>query len=309
MVGKELRALAARLEAVNTEDECRLVLGAAFPDMAIKSLGYLAEGWDSTVFEVNGTYVFRFPKRAGVDATLRKEIRLLPVLVPVLPVSIPSFEYIAPPSVNYAWHIVGYQKLSGTPADERAWSQGAISAIAPALAAFLRALHDVPVASSVESGAPLYAPRSWLDQHAELYARVRDAAKPHVSLDAFARFVEDWNRLLADESRLDFAPVLIHGDLAMEHVLVDDEDRLSGVIDFGDAMVADPALDFSGFPDELARSVLSLYSDDPAIRDGIWHRRVLYRRAGPLHAITAGVELERDDLLRSGIDEIRRVYG
>ena len=72
-------------QSVTTEDECRVVLRAAFPGLAIESLGYLAEGWDSTVFEVNGTHVFRFPKRAGVDATLRKEIRLLPALVPVLP--------------------------------------------------------------------------------------------------------------------------------------------------------------------------------------------------------------------------------
>ena len=36
--------------------------------------------------------------------------------------------------------------------------------------------------------------------------------------------------------------VLIHGDLGAEHVFVDG-DRISGVIDWGDAAIGDPALD------------------------------------------------------------------
>ncbi len=297
------------LQAVTTEGECRAALRAAFPGLAIESLGYLAEGWDSTVFEVNGSHVFRFPKRSGVDATLRKEIQLVPALIPTIAVPIPAFEFVSGPTTIYAWHIVGYQKLAGTPADNLGWAPDAGAAIAPALAAFLRALHTFPTDRAVELGAPAFAPRAWMDRHAALYMNVRAGAEPHLPADVFARFVADWEQMLADRARLDFEPMLIHGDLAMEHLLVDADGNLSGVIDFGDAMVADSALDFSGFPDELAQSVLALYTDDAATRDGIWRRRVMYRRAGPLHAITAGVELKRADLLFSGIDALRQMYG
>jgi aminoglycoside 2''-phosphotransferase len=297
------------LEAVRTEEECRAVLRAAFPGLAITSLGYLAEGWDSTVFAVNGTHVFRFPKRAGVDATLRKEIRLLPALVPVLPIPIPEFDFVSGPTTSYAWHIVGYRMVLGTPADGRQWGQDDLGVVAPALAAFLRALHSFPADRAVEHGAPSFTPRAWIDRHAALYRRASGVAEPLVPEAAFARFVADWERMLAGGALVDFAPVLIHGDLAMEHVLVDGDGRLSGVIDFGDAMVADPALDFAGFPDGLAQRVLVLYTDDPSVRHGIWLRRVLYHRAGPLHALTAGVELGRDDLVRSGVDALRRRYG
>ena len=148
-----------------------------------------------------------------------------------------------------------------------------------------------------------------MERHAALYAGARDAAETHVPADAFARFVADWEQMLGEGERFAFEPALIHGDLAMEHVLVDDKGGLSGVIDFGDAMVADPALDFAGFPDVLARSVLPRYSEDASVRDGIWLRRDLYRRAGPLHALWAGVELGRVDLLRSGVEGIRQRYG
>lgn len=301
--------MATRLQAVSTADECRTVLRTAFPGLAIESLGYLAEGWDSTVFEVNGSHVFRFPKRAGVDATLRKEIRLLPALIPILPTPVPDFDFVSSPTSNYAWHIVGYQTLPGMSADEYLWTPGAIAAVAPALAAFLRALHAFPTDRAVELEAPAYSPGAWRERHAALYAIASDAAESHLPAGTFARFAAHWERMLAEDERFDFEPVLIHGDLAMEHVLVDDHGGLSGVIDFGDAMVADPALDFAGFPDGLALSVLYLYGDDPEVRDGVWLRRELYRRAGPLHAIWAGVELGRADLLRSGIDDLRRTFG
>jgi aminoglycoside phosphotransferase (APT) family kinase protein len=294
---------------VRTEEECRAALRAAFPGLEIEALGYLAQGWDSTVFAVNGTYVFRFPKRAGVDATLQKEIRLLPALLPVLPVPIPEFAFVSGPSASYAWHVVGYRTLPGMPADEREWRPDGIRAVAPVLAAFLRALHTFPRGRAIELGAPSYTPKAWLDRHAALYRRARDVGQPLVPAGVFRRFVTDWERMLADGALIDFESTLIHGDLAMEHVLVDDDGRLSGVIDFGDAMVADPALDFAGFPEELAQAVLDLYTDDPSVRHGIWARRVLYLRAGPLHAITAGDELGRGDLIRSGIDALRRTYG
>ena len=301
--------MATQFQGVNTEDECRAVLHAAFSGLAIESLGYLAEGWDSTVFAVNDRHVFRFPKRAGVDATLRKEIQLLPALVPVLPTAVPDFDFVSSPTTTYAWHIVGYQKLPGTPADEYQWTPGAIAAIAPALTAFLHALHAFPVDRAAALGAPSYPPRAWLDRHRALYATARDAAEPHLPVGTFARFVAHWEQMLAEDERFDFVPVLIHGDLAMEHVLIDEEGGLSGVIDFGDAMVADPALDFAGFPDTLARRVLHLYGEDPAARDGIWLRRELYRQAGPLHEIWAGAELGRADLLRSGIEDLGRTHG
>ena len=196
------------------------------PGLAIESLGYLAEGWDSTVFEVNGSHVFRFPKRAGVDATLRKEIRLVPALIPTLAVPIPAFEFVSGPTTIYAWHIVGYQKLAGTPADNLGWAPDAGAAIAPALAAFLRALHTFLTDRAVELGAPAFTPRAWMDRHAALYANARAVAEPRLPADVFARFVADWEQMLADRARLDFEPMLIHGDLAMEHLLVDADGQI-----------------------------------------------------------------------------------
>ena len=52
-------------------------------------------------------------------------------------------------------------------------------------------------------------------------------------------------RLFGDvETLVDFKPALLHADLLPEHLLVRDG-RLAGVIDWGDARVGDPALDYA----------------------------------------------------------------
>lgn len=58
------------------------MLDACLPELPVDAVEYLAEGWDSTVFTVNGELVFRFPKRADVAAQLRRELRLLPAPIP-----------------------------------------------------------------------------------------------------------------------------------------------------------------------------------------------------------------------------------
>jgi aminoglycoside phosphotransferase (APT) family kinase protein len=57
--------------------------------------------------------------------------------------------------------------------------------------------------------------------------------------------------------------VLVHGDLHVRHVLVDDCGQLAGVIDWGDVCRADPAADlslyWSMFPPEGREAFLSAY--------------------------------------------------
>ena len=52
-------------------------------------------GYDFEVAIVDDDWVFRFPRRAGVEQALGLEIVLLPLLAAALPVSVPSFEHIS----------------------------------------------------------------------------------------------------------------------------------------------------------------------------------------------------------------------
>jgi aminoglycoside phosphotransferase (APT) family kinase protein len=72
---------------------------------------------------------------------------------------------------------------------------------------------------------------------------------------------------------------LCHGDLKVGHVLVDD-DRLAGVIDWGDAVVGDPVWDIARFAHRADASSLSLllegYDPDGVLVDDLAWRIPLY---------------------------------
>src|SRR5687767_12197535 len=50
------------------------IIEAQFPQLRPVEVSYLGEGYDSTAFDVNGEFVFRFPKQSDVEAQLFIEI-------------------------------------------------------------------------------------------------------------------------------------------------------------------------------------------------------------------------------------------
>ena len=102
----------------------------------------------------------------------------------------------------------------------------------------------------------------------------------------------------------DFDPVVLHGDLGPEHLLAK-AGRLSGVIDWGDARIGDPALDLAwllyGTGASFATEVLRAYGGDGDLR-----RRALYfRRLGPWHEVLFGLKHDRPKLVDSGLMGVR----
>ena len=105
---------------------------------------------------------------------------------------------------------------------------------------------------------------------------------------------------------------LCHGDLKANHVFVDDE-RLSGVIDWGDAVVGDPFWEIARYAhrgDAQSLSVLlSGYDPDGSMADEIAWRVPLYSVLWMLvdavvdHRLGSGV----DGLLNAAMRDIARI--
>jgi hygromycin-B 7''-O-kinase len=73
------------------------------------------------------------------------------------------------------------------------------------------------------------------------------------------------------------ARALVHGDVAPQNLLSTPDGRLSGLIDWGDAAVADPAIDFAKLPFALVPAALAGYREAGA-PDDQWEPRVLWHR-------------------------------
>ena len=258
--------------------EYAAVIQVAFPTLfEVAPVSLLGEGWDSVAIETAGGVVFRFPKREPVATSLSMEARLLPFLRGHLTPDIPVPTYEAAPATGFDWGFIGYDKLPGQVLAAEAIDEHNIERLAAAFGRFLAELHQFPVERARALGAP--GLRQWKPPYAALSEAVLPVLRRELRLNEFNRVRRWWREYLADERAWDFPAALVHGDLAAEHLLVDDEHRdLLGVIDWGDAAVGDPAIDFVGlmrsYGSEFTWRVVEAYGASGARVDGDLLRRV-----------------------------------
>ncbi len=228
----------------------RTALKINFPELPIQSLEYLSEGWDSVALLLNKELIFRFPKRLEVEQALLREIAVLPSLAPTLPLPIPSFSYISTiPTRACPFTFVGYEMIRGEQLEDSEPEVQQADWWKEPVAAFLTALHAFPVELARQLGIGEMvleeaAPTNWRDTLFNFYQRFREAAYPLLTTPQQAEVTRRFEDFLGDAQNFNFNSVLIHGDFSFEHILLDPQKRkVTGIIDFGDCAIGDPALD------------------------------------------------------------------
>ena len=224
-------------------DEARALIGEQFPELAAMSVEPFGNGWDNTAYLVGEAYVFRFPRRTVGVPLIEREIAILPLLAPALPAPIPLPRFAGVPAHDYPWPFAGYAHLAGTSVCGLRQAAGGL-ALARDLGGFLRALHAIDPAAAVERGLPS-------DQLGRLAHHRRFAmARERLTALHAAELIDDPQLLLDAMSAVAPRPGegalrIVHGDLYARHVLVDERGELSGIIDWGDLHLGDPALDLA----------------------------------------------------------------
>jgi aminoglycoside phosphotransferase (APT) family kinase protein len=249
-----------------------------FPELANRAVDPLGAGWDYEVYAC-GEIAFRFPKRAEQVAWLAREVEVLRVVGTVLGSTVPDLRYFGEPSSDFPYPFVGYPILPGVPAVGKT-PTGLLAADLGAVLTRLHRLDPRLVPATPTGEEPLAAGGHRLDLSScadavreYLPSALRGAAEPYLAgsipLPSF-----DGERVLA------------HNDICAEHVLIDSASgRLVGVIDWTDAMVTDPAVDFVGLVTigdwSFIRAVQASYSrplDDNFGRRVTWLARTMTLR-------------------------------
>ncbi len=285
----------------------RAAITAAFPDLPILTFHFLAEGWDSAVWQANDHRIFRFPKRAEVAGWLRTEIALLPALAPTLPVAVPQFAYVAEPSPTFPFPFVGYEKLPGVQLASAPTGTVESARITAQVGAFLTALHHFPVAQAVACGPPDATPETWRAGYAAMRAALRTLGS-RLTAAGRARMETLFARYLDTPAHFAFTPVLLHHDLSGEHLLLDTETGdLTAVIDWSDATMGDPAQDFCGLPAAWLPTLLAHYG---GVVDATFTARVaFYRVLGPYHTLLFGLRAGGEPFIERGLAKLREAMG
>ncbi len=193
--------------------------------------------------------VLRIP-RPGFAADLRKEAAVLPVVRAVRTARLVAFA--EEPVTHLATTHVPGTDLTGPEVDSRVGRQ-----LGRELAALHRIAADIP---EVPADRPPADP-----------AALIDGLRADGWIDAGAA---DW--LTGRFAELTPPPaerVLIHGDIAPQNLLVDHTGDLTGIIDWGDAMRADPAAEFAKLRLAQVPAMLAGYREAGA-PESDWESRV-----------------------------------
>ncbi len=231
------------------------------------------DGWDFKVLVVDDAWVVRWPRHRLAVEEIEKEVELLPVLAPLLPVEVPRFEYVS----REPW-LVAYRFIRGEPL---------VDEDPDGVRAFLDALHGVDV--DAVAGPRL----DWLEVYREQADEFRRVVLPLLDPDERSRGEE----LLAETQTLTgFEPVVTHSDLGPTHLLVRDG-RLAGVIDWGDARIGDPAIDYAW----LLNGPFTAWEVDDELR----RRALVYHRLEPWFEVHYGVFTDQAAWVLTGLVGVR----
>jgi aminoglycoside 2''-phosphotransferase len=289
-------------------DYRRRVIQSCFPTFSVRTVVFLAEGYSSTVWEVNGEYVFRFPKRPEIAPGLLKEIRILPVLAGALPLRVPRFEYVWQGGAQYEGLFVGYAKIPGVPLAREHLASPCVERVSRQLGQFLTALHLFPRQRAGALGIPDSGAQGWRQHYDAFYQKVRHRIFPLLDVNEQRDLAATWEGFLENEANFRFKPVWVHADLTGEHILFDAQQGcITGILDWEDATVGDPALDFTGLLGDYGRDftlhVLAAYHG-PADAE-ILTRARFYDAIGPCYELLFGLDFGLATHITSALASLR----
>ncbi|WP_340372513.1 phosphotransferase [Peribacillus sp. FSL E2-0218] len=233
-----------------------------FPEIEWKEIKQLGEGFDNTVMQINGEFVFRFPRRPLAVTLIQVENHLLPSIAGTLPLTIPEPIFFGEPSAIYPYPFTGYKMVKGHLPAEGSVANEVESA--KRLAGFLKILHSFPLGKARQSGVEPDGLRR-LDaafRRESLFAHVATLEK--LGYMERARSVTCFVERLGDMD-VPRPSTLVHGDIHVRNVLLDDDGILAGILDWGDVHIGSPAIDiaflYSYFPRNARQAFFEVYGN------------------------------------------------
>ncbi|MGQ4615995.1 phosphotransferase [Nocardia sp. R7R-8] len=259
------------------------------PDYRIDSVVLLGEGEDNVAYDVNGELIVRFGKEPDLEsraAQVTDEAGLLAAVADISPLPVPE-----PRFVVVEQGCLAYFKLPGSPLIDLPASRRSahVRSIAAVLGRFLAALHAVPLDRMADLVDTDDQPEAvWRAEAARTYDAIVGTV-PQAHRSVVETFLEAGP--MPDRCGLVFS----HNDLGIEHVLVKPvSGTVTGVIDWSDAAIVDPAYDFGLIYRDLGPAALAIalenYRTTAHDLRAIRARAAFYARCSVLEDMAYGLE-------------------
>ena len=214
----------------------------------VEQIKIIKSGWSNIVVEVNQKTIYRFPRKLTAQFEVEK------AFLSQFSANVPT-----PRPVLSGADFIAYKRLEGERFDPTQYwqlSQRDQKKILGQLGSFLTLLHASPFShphlSQNEYGSDTFWEESWPLIGSMLSKSTQQKAKKY--FEGYFDFVLKHDPL----------KTIVHGDLGTNNLLADfAQARLTGIIDFSDMCLGDPASDFAGFQrhfgDQFVIDLLNFY--------------------------------------------------
>ncbi|MDN4523158.1 phosphotransferase family protein [Fictibacillus fluitans] len=279
------------------EEQCK--------DLTVETVHKLGEGWMSMVLKINEEWAFRFAKNQRASDDLDKEARILPSLSSCISAAVPRFKYYGRQKDGLAF--AGYRLLPGEILMENSihsFNEKERKEFIIHLSEFIKELRAFPVKQAKANGVPeqdLHSFYSRLQQEVEkdIFPLMNSSLQKYIS-----SCFQDY---LHHPRYAEYTPSPIHGDLSMDHLLIDPETfRITGVIDFGDLAISDPDFEYRYILEECGKSflqsLLSIMGEQNI--DDILKKVAFFVTFDHLQYILEGIRRKNNSWIQEGLEEI-----
>ena len=266
--------------------EVTALLAQHLPSYDVRTVTVLGAGLENVAYDVNGELVVRISIAPDAEraALILRETEILRRLAPIATLPIPH-----PLFVDAAAGAFAYRRLPGTSLLDAPDRADAVDAAE--VGAFLACLHT---ATGMTGIAPrdTFPTSEWLSDAQAQFAQISASMSRHEQ-----RIVEQFLSV-APPPPVDLArEVFSHNDFGAEHLLVNDAGRISGVLDWSDAAMTDPAYDWGLVWRDLGPRLFAgaLAEYGPRFDDADISRALFYARCALIEDFAYGI---RDGRLR-----------
>lgn len=229
-----------------TEDDVSRIAEAvirALADRVLRRLTKLGEGIAHLALETDDGLVVMVGKNYMAPHDRDVSLRLLPALDGRLPLAVPRPLWAIEHADDLPFGVYAYEKLPGTSISvER--TQASVVPYAHQIGAIIAALGSFPVDKAQALG--VLTPSAFGKKLILCRREIDPALRSLLTPREFAALGRWWTDFETDQVLRDSPVCLVHGDFWAANILIDTgSQRVTGVIDFANAMLGDVANDFA----------------------------------------------------------------
>lgn len=283
----------------------RYLLEHAFNGLKVDDIKVLGSGYDSVAYLVNNEYVFKIKFSANKKKGYEKEKAIYDFLNQSLNtgIKIPNIEYSI---ISDEISILGYKEIKGTfltPEIYSTMSKEEQDLLKKDIAQFLRQMHDLDC--SEISSYIIDNKQNVFEEYQLLRNTIYDSLT-----DIEKQYIESFMQRLNSTTIFNGKKCLCHNDFSCNHLLLDINKRLCGIIDFGDSGIIDEYCDFIYLLEDSEEEIgLSFGEDILRLYGNIDLEKVkeyqdIVEQYYPIETIVYGIKNSKQDFIDKGRKEI-----